>query len=150
MNKCGCLCLLVFFALPLWAKAHTDITIQQAYAMMQNDPNIIVLDVREESEYCGKLGHVSGSDNYPYISGVFQKRYTDFAPNKSIILVCHSGNRSNKAAKFLDSKGFLKVYDVRGGMKAWHKDYPTVGCDDDDDDDEDEDGSNDDLTWFAG
>ena len=141
MNKCGCLGLLVFFASPLLAKAHTDITVQQAYAMMQNDPNIIVVDVREESEYCGKLGHVSGSDNYPYISGVFQKRHTDFGPNKSIILICHSGNRSNKAAKLLDSKGFLKVYDVRGGTKAWHKDYPTVGCDDDD-----KEGQNDDLS----
>jgi rhodanese-related sulfurtransferase len=138
--------LLVFFALPLWAQAHTDILVKQAHAMIQNDPNIIVIDVREESEYCGKLGHVSGSDNYPYISGVFQKRHTDFDPNKPIILICHSGNRSNKAAKLLGSKGFLKVYDVRGGMKAWRKDYPTVGCDDDDDD---EDGSNDDLSSVA-
>jgi rhodanese-related sulfurtransferase len=144
MNKWRCLGLLVFFALPLLAEVHTDITIQQAYAMMQNDPNIIVLDVREESEYCGKLGHVAGSDNYPYISGVFQKRYTDFDSNKSIILICRSGNRSNKAAKLLDSKGFLKVYDVRGGIKAWHKDYPTVGCDDDD-----KEGLNDDLSSVA-
>ena len=144
MNKWSCLGLLVFFASPLLAKAHTDITIQQAYAMMQNDPNIIVVDVREESEYCGKLGHVSGSDNYPYISGVFQKRHTDLDPNESIILICHSGNRSNKAAKLLDSKVFLKVYDVRGGMKAWHKDYPTVGCDDDD-----KERPNDDLSSVA-
>jgi rhodanese-related sulfurtransferase len=77
---------------------------------------------------------------------VFQKRCTDFDPNKPIILICHSGNRSNKAAKLLDSKGFLKVYDIRGGMKAWHKDYPTVDCDDED---EDEDGSNDDLSSVA-
>jgi rhodanese-related sulfurtransferase len=132
MNKRWYLGLLVFFASPILAQAHIDILVKQAHAMMQNEPNIIVIDVREESEYCGKLGHVAGSDNYPYISGVFQKRCTDFDPNKSIILICHSGNRSNKAAKLLDSKGFLKVYDVRGGMKAWHKDYPTVGCDDDD------------------
>ncbi|MHC4962991.1 MAG: rhodanese-like domain-containing protein [Planctomycetota bacterium] len=141
MNKWKYVGMFVFFALPLLAEAHTDITVQQAHAMIQNDPNIIVIDVREESEYCGKLGHLSGSDNYPYISGVFQKRYTDFGPNKSIILICHSGNRSNKAGKLLDSKGFLKVYDVRGGMKAWHKDYPTVGCDDDD-----KEGPNNDLS----
>ncbi|MHC5094329.1 MAG: rhodanese-like domain-containing protein [Planctomycetota bacterium] len=49
-------------------------------------------------------------------------------------MICRSGSRSNKAAKLLGSKGFLKVYDVRGGMKAWHKDYPAVGCDDDDSD----------------
>ena len=144
MNKKWYLSLLVFFALPLVAQAHTDILVKQAHAMIQNDPNIIVIDVREKSEYCGKLGHVAGSDNYPYMSGVFQKRYTDFDRNKSIILICHSGNRSNKAAKLLDSKGFLEVYDVRGGMKAWHKDYPAVGCDDDD-----KEGPNDDLNSVA-
>ena len=131
MDKWKYVGLFVFFALPMWAKAHTDITVQQAYTMLQEDPNIIVVDVREESEYCGKLGHVASSDNYPYTSGVFQKRYTDFDADKPILLICRSGNRSNKAAKLLDSKGFLKVYDVRGGMKAWHKDYPTVGCDED-------------------
>ena len=143
----------MFFALPMWAKAHTDITVQQAYAMLQNDPNIIVVDVREESEYCGKLGHVEGADNYPYMSGVFQKRYTELDPDKPVLLICHSGNRSNKAAKLLDSKGFLKVYDVRGGMKAWHKDYPAVGCDDDDKDkdkDDDKEGLNENLSSVAG
>ena len=144
MNKWKYVGMFVFFALPLLAKAHTDITVQQAYTMLQEDPNIIVVDVREESEYCGKLGHVEDAENYPYTSGVFQKRYTDFDPNKSIILICHSGNRSNKAAKLLDSKGFFKVYDVRGGMKAWHKDYPAVGCDDDD-----KEGLNDDLNSVA-
>ena len=132
MNKWKYVGMFVFFALPLLAEAHTDITVQQAYTMLQNDPNIIVVDVREESEYCGKLGHVEGADNYPYTSGGFQKRCTDFDADKPILLICRSGSRSNKAAKLLGSKGFLKVYDVRGGMKAWHKDYPTTGCDEDD------------------
>ena len=45
--------------------------------MMQDDSDLIVADVREESEYCGVLGHVSGACSYPCNSSVRQNTYTD-------------------------------------------------------------------------
>ena len=140
MNKWGYFGLLFLFALCLSAEAHIDVTVQQAYIMMQDDPNLIVVDVREESEYCGTLGHVAGAYNYPYNSNVLQNYYTDFDPNEPIMLICHSGTRSNNAANFLDSKDFLHVYDILGGTITWDNYYPTVGCVDND-----KDGLNDDL-----
>ena len=140
MKQWGLLGLVVVSALCLPAEAHIDITVHQAYTMIQDDPNIIVIDVREESEYCGILGHVPGAYNYPYNSGVLQNNYTDFDPNEPIMLICHSGTRSNNAANFLDSKDFLLVYDILGGTSLWDNYYPTVGCVDND-----KDGFNDDL-----
>ncbi len=139
MNKWGSFALLVLFSLCLSAEAHIDVTVQQAYTLIQNDPNLIVVDVRRESEYCGTLGHVPGALNYPYTDGVLHN-YTDFDPNEPIMLICHSGSRSNGAADFLDSKDFFPVYDILGGTSTWDNFYPTVGCVDND-----KDGLNDDL-----
>ncbi len=140
MKQWGLLGLIVVSTLCLRVEAHTDITVHQAYTMMHEDPNIIVVDGREESDYCGTLGHVPGAYNYPYNSGVFQNNYTDFNPNEPIMLICHSGTRSNNGSNFLDSKDFLLVYDILGGTSLWDNYYPTVGCIDND-----KDGINDDL-----
>ena len=140
MNKWGHIGLLVLFVCCLLAEAHDDVSVQQAFTMMQGDPNLIVVDVREESEYCGTLGHVPGAYNYPYNSNVLQNHYTVFDPNEPIMLICHSGTRSNNAANFLDLKDFLHVYDILGGTITWGNYYPTVGCVDND-----KDGLNDDL-----
>ncbi len=122
--------------------AHTDINIPDANVMINSDPNIILVDVRELSSYCGSLGHVSGAWNYPWNSDYFEEHYTDFDVNDIIFIICQSGGRSNSAANFLDGEGYLYVYDILGGTSDWVYDYgyDTVGCVD-----SDEDGFNDDL-----
>ncbi len=122
------------------AGAHTDVTPQEAKNMIDTNEQLIVVDVREEeSEYCNEdpilptpPGHIAGALNYPWTSGVFQERYQDLPLDGEILLVCHSGNRSNQAAEFLDSKGYQYVYDMAGGMKAWE--WETVLCVDTDND----------------
>jgi rhodanese-related sulfurtransferase len=128
------------------AGAHTDVTPQEAKNMIDTKEQLIVVDVREEeSEYCDEdptppilPGHIPGALNYPWTSGVFQERYQELPLDGEILLVCRSGNRSNQAAEFLDSKGYQYVYDMVGGMRAWE--WETVLCID-----TDKDGVNDDL-----
>lgn len=36
---------------------------------------LVILDVREEIEYCSAEGHIPGALNYPWISGVLQELY---------------------------------------------------------------------------
>ncbi len=128
------------------AGAHTDVTPQAAKNMIDTNEQLIVVDVREEeSEYCDEdptpptpPGHIPGALNYPWTSGIFQERYQELPLDGEILLVCRSGNRSNQAAEFLDSKGYQYVYDMEGGMKAWE--WDTVLCVD-----KDKDGVNDDL-----
>jgi rhodanese-related sulfurtransferase len=38
-----------------------------------------------------------------------------------IYLICHSGNRSGKAARVLAELGFTGVFNVTGGMQAWQQ-----------------------------
>ena len=121
-----------------YAVAHTDVTPQEAKNMIDTNNQLIVVDVREASEYCGVSGHIPGAVNYPWNSGVLQARYQELPLDAEILVVCLSGHRSHPAAGFLDSKGYLYVYDMLGGMSVWG--WETVGCVD-----TDGDGINDDL-----
>ena len=112
------------------ARAHTDLTTAEVKAILDAGGNVVVLDVREASEYCDSLastpGHIGGSINMPWNSGVLQADFGDLGLNDSTIVVCRSGSRSNLAANFLDSEGFANVFDMLGGMTAWQ--YETEIC----------------------
>ena len=120
--------------------SHTDITPQEVENLIGSNDKIIVVDVREEeSEYCDENpippvppGHIPGALNYPWSSGVLQESYGDLSIDSEIIVVCRSGNRSNQAADFLDSKGYLNIFDMTDGMGAWQGE--TVICLDSDGD----------------
>ncbi len=99
--------------------AHTDVTVEQARDLIDSNSDLIVVDVREEYEYCDARGHIPGALNYPWNSGVLGARYEELPMDSPIMVVCRSGGRSNMAANFLDSKGFSMVYDMMGGMNAW-------------------------------
>jgi rhodanese-related sulfurtransferase len=105
------------------ALAHTDLTVSQVKALLDAGTTAIVVDVREESEFCDSNytppGHIAGAVNMPWNSGYLQANYTELDPNDSTIIVCRSGSRSNSAANFLDGQGFTKVFDMLGGMNAW-------------------------------
>jgi len=106
--------------------AHTDLTVEQARDLIASTADLVVVDVREPSEYCDARGHSPGALNYPLTSGVLQARYAELPMDRPILVVCRSGGRSNVAANFLDSKGFPEVYDMNGGMNAWL--WETVPC----------------------
>ncbi|HUT47590.1 MAG TPA: rhodanese-like domain-containing protein, partial [Sedimentisphaerales bacterium] len=100
------------------ALAHTDVTAEQARELIDSTDDLIVVDVREPSEYCDTKGHIPGALNYPWYSGVLEAQYGELPMDGPVLVVCGSGSRSNRAADFLDSKDFSMVYDMLGGMSA--------------------------------
>ncbi len=117
---------------------HNDVTPEEAKNMISSNDELIVVDVREEYEYCATGGHIPGALNYPWNSGVLQRRYEELPRDGEILVYCHSGGRSNSAANFLVANGFLHVYDMVGGFSSWV--WERAGCVD-----SDGDGVNDDL-----
>jgi rhodanese-related sulfurtransferase len=117
---------LLVLSTSVWA--HTDVSVSQALDMINTNNQLVVVDVREESnEYCSAGGHIPGALNYPWSSGVLEARYQELYPlDQEILVVCRSGSRSNAAATFLDNQGFTTIYDMVGGMLAWEGE--TVGC----------------------
>jgi rhodanese-related sulfurtransferase len=129
---------LYMLSLPQNLLAHTDVTPQEARNLIQNNKTLTVIDVREESEYCSITGHILRARNYPWISGVLEQNYQELPLDGEFLVVCQSGHRSALAADFLDTQGYLHLYDMQGGMSAWE--WETVTCVD-----SDGDGVNDDL-----
>ncbi|MBN2182296.1 MAG: rhodanese-like domain-containing protein [Sedimentisphaerales bacterium] len=119
-------CAILLAANPcVWAQ-HTNVLPEEARELINITDDLIIIDVREKSEYCGWAGHIPGALNYPWNSGVLQTRYEELPIDGKILVVCQSGGRSSQAANFLDSQGFLIVYNMLGGMYAWQ--WETAAC----------------------
>ena len=104
------------------AFAYTDLSVDQVKAKIDAEEDLVLLDVREPSEFEG--GHIRGAINHPWNSGVLQAQYGDLPTDKPIIVICRSGGRSAAASIFLDGQGFDQVFNMLGGMSAWT--YETV------------------------
>lgn len=117
---------LLLMVLGIGACASLDVTAEKAHKLTATKENLVVVDVREPSEYCDKRGHIPGALNYPFTSGVLAARYEELPKDRPLLMVCRSGRRSKLAAEFLRSHGFRKVQDMAGGMKAWQ--WETTPC----------------------
>jgi phage shock protein E len=97
------------------------ITPRNALTMLQNDPSVILLDVRTESEYLET--RIDGAILLPLSE--ITLRALDVLPNKqaTIIVYCRSGNRSAQAVELLHGLGYTDLYDL-GGILSWP--YDTV------------------------
>jgi rhodanese-related sulfurtransferase len=73
-----------------------------------------VIDVREPDEFAG--GHVPGAVNIPLQTVPDSLDRLD--PDKPVYVICQHGMRSERAATFLDARGFDTV-NVLGGTSAW-------------------------------
>lgn len=84
-------------------------------AALQNNPDIVLIDVREQEEY--DAGHIPGVALIPL--GQVPDRMSEIPKDKTVILTCRSGNRSGQAADFLREQGYTNVHNMQGGIKAW-------------------------------
>jgi sulfur-carrier protein adenylyltransferase/sulfurtransferase len=75
-----------------------------------------LLDVRQPKEY--ESEHIPGAKLIPL--GELDDRMGDIDPQKPTIVYCAIGGRSRVAAQMLAGKGFHEVYNLSGGIKAWH------------------------------
>ena len=75
----------------------------------------LLLDVREVHEW--RICNLPGSVLVPF--GTLPARLQDLPRDRGIVVYCHSGARSGRAARFLRERGFARVYNLRGGIDAW-------------------------------
>jgi len=92
------------------------ITPAEAKEMIDNNEDVIILDVREQSEFDKE--HIP--DAVLLSLGDIEDRADDVIPDKTktYLVYCRSGNRSNEASKILVSLGYENVYDF-GGIINW-------------------------------
>ena len=87
--------------------------------LLETQSDILVLDVREPTEFHGELGHIPASINIPL--GELGKRLEELSDHQErpIAIVCHTDRRSAKAARLLTRHGYADVHVVAGGMSSW-------------------------------
>lgn len=95
---------------------YQQITQQEAKVMMDTQ-DVIILDVREQSEY--DAGHISGAILLP-VGTISKESAAAVIPKlDSVVLVyCRSGNRSKTASKALVELGYTNIYEF-GGINTW-------------------------------
>lgn len=98
---------------------YQTITSEKAKEMIDNDPDIIILDVRTEEEY--NSGHIENALLIPD-SDIESQAPTALTDKEATILVyCRSGRRSALASKKLSDLGYTNIYDF-GGILDWNYD----------------------------
>ncbi|NWF86435.1 right-handed parallel beta-helix repeat-containing protein [Candidatus Bathyarchaeota archaeon] len=108
---------LISFTLPttVFADTHTEVTADVAKQMIDSNPSIVILDVRNQSEYDAE--HIRNAKLIPLYE--LPSRLGELGKNDTILVYCKGGFRSHNASLLLDSNGFLYVYDMQGGINAW-------------------------------
>ena len=76
-----------------------------------------LIDVREADEY--EIARIPGAEFLPLSQwpALAAEKLTD--PNEVLLIQCHHGGRSARAAEFLLRNGFTDVTNLAGGIDAW-------------------------------
>ena len=76
---------------------------------------VMVLDVREPWEWA--QGHIPGAVLIPMTE--VPRRLKEIPADRTVIVACHSGNRSETVTWYLRAQGYRDVFNMMGGMVAW-------------------------------
>jgi len=92
---------------------------------IDNGEDILLLDVRTAEDYAGEQGHITGSTLLPLEQ--LENRLDEINDyyEKTVVCICRTDRKSEKAARILAEKGFADVHVVKMGMTDWIKNnYP--------------------------
>lgn len=95
--------------LPL--QALNQITVDDLHALRHD---LKVLDVRDQNEW--DEGHIKGAMHIPYYE--IEQRLQELNPAQPVAVICGSGQRSTIASSLLQRRGFIRLFNVVGGMEA--------------------------------
>jgi rhodanese-related sulfurtransferase len=93
------------------------ISVLEAKQLLEADSTVRLVDVREphEFEFC----HLNDSLLCPLSQFAETIEMAGLRPDEKIVLYCHHGVRSAKAAGFLAVQGYQNLYSIEGGIDAW-------------------------------
>ena len=92
-----------------------EITVEEFSSIRENNGGVVLVDVREPHEY--DICSIEGSKLIPL--GELKDRTGELDPEDDIVVHCHHGRRSMRAATFLAEQGFGKVRNLKGGIDEW-------------------------------
>jgi rhodanese-related sulfurtransferase len=93
-----------------------EITVEQTAAWLKQNPNVVLMDVREDSEW--NSGHAVGAVHLG--KGVLERDLEKLVPDATteIIMYCGGGYRSALACDAAQKMGYRSIHSLIGGYKA--------------------------------
>jgi rhodanese-related sulfurtransferase len=76
-----------------------------------------VIDVRSAEEFAG--GHLRDAKNIPLADLGNRIGELEKSKSRTVVVVCQSGARAEKAVRQLAAAGFEEVWSLDGGVAAW-------------------------------
>jgi rhodanese-related sulfurtransferase len=92
-----------------------DVTVNEAWDLIQSKPGLVILDVRTQSEY--DETHIEGAVLIPVQE--LPDRLDELSKNDEILVYCRTGNRSSTAVGIMEDDGFSKIYHMNQGISVW-------------------------------
>lgn len=94
---------------------YTDISPEEAKAMIDEKPELIIIDVSPKYDE----GHIPGAINYYVGDGSLDEAIPDLDPMAEYLVYCHNDAASTLGASKLIEAGFKNVYRLEGNYGAW-------------------------------
>jgi rhodanese-related sulfurtransferase len=110
-----------------------SLTPKQAWQLLQDQPNAVLIDVRSEMEFLF-VGHPVGAIHVPWIDEPTWKINPDFVTevrkvilggvskekggSVPVLLICRSGKRSLEAGEVLIKDGMEQIYNIEEGFEG--------------------------------
>ena len=89
---------------------------QEVVIRMNRGKNVVV-DIRTPEEFAA--GHLRDAKNIPLADFATRIGELEKSKGKSIVVVCQTGARADKAVRLLQGAGFDDVVALDGGLVAW-------------------------------
>ena len=99
---------------PAMTNGIPEITARELKARQDRGDDLFILDVREPHEYqiCNLNGKLIPLGELP-------RRVSELDSSREMVVHCRSGKRSADAIQFLQTAGFKKLLNLKGGVLAW-------------------------------
>lgn len=89
---------------------------QEFFSLSEDNTNIL-LDIRTPEEFTA--GHVKDAINIDYYATDFQSKLKELNKDKTYLIYCRSGSRTETASQIMRGLGFKSVYELEGGINNW-------------------------------
>jgi adenylyltransferase/sulfurtransferase len=91
------------------------ISVRDLKQKLASNGSLVIVDVREPFEY--EIARIENSKLIPLAE--LAARLEELDPGKEIVAICHTGTRSAHAVQLLQSAGFSRASNLKGGIGAW-------------------------------
>ena len=115
----------VFLGVSAWVitqrtiASNMTLTTAEADSLMAADSTILLLDVRTPDEFKSSTGHLPQAILIPVYELPDRLHELELFKDRTIVVYCRTGRRSDRAAGLLNEQGF-RAFNMIGGMVQWN------------------------------